>query len=424
MSRAAPVDVPNAELVRRRVLRFGLVVLVTILAVWGVQQYRERHLRQAEDALSRGDVQHAYQLVTTFLSERPGHASAKALLARTFVAMGESQPAIQLFDEVGAATTEELQSLGRAYLMQERWSEALPVLSQAIELDPNNADALYEFTSASLRLGLSDAALQSATRFAALPGHEARGWVFVGSIHGDRGNYEQAAAAYLRVLDYSPEAKGLQVRADELLLELGRMLMGNGQPAEAVGYIQRSIDLLPSDDGFVSLGQAKAELGDLDAAVKAWSRAVAISPSNLEAREYLANERLQKSDAEAALKWLQPLESSPSLRAGTAYALQRCYTLLEQPEKAEQWREKTAALRKREKLATTIENLLMEDPHSFWSLVIRAHRFASSGNWEQAELVLNGLKSDSDDAFVTDLITAVRNRSRLPSLERLPITQF
>ncbi|MBP89155.1 MAG: hypothetical protein CMJ64_20965 [Planctomycetaceae bacterium] len=421
-SGAVARTVPAA--LRRRLLVVASVVVATVVTACAMVQWRNRDLRLAQQALTRGDPERAYQLVTAFLSEQPANTTAKALLARVFVSMGRPEPALQLFDDVGAATPEELHALGRALLMQSRWSDALPVLTRAVELAPTNADGLYELTSARLQLGLYKDALASATRFAQLPSHEPRGWVLIGSIEGDLSNYRKAADAYLRVLEYAPAAKNLQVRADELFLELGRMLLGAGTPAEAVNHLQRSIDILPSADGFVSLGVAQAELGELEAAVDAWTQAVTISPSNLVAREYLANERLQERDADGALQWLKPLEKSPSLKASTAYAFQRCFILRKEPKLAEQWQEKAAALREREKLAVAIENLLIEAPLSYWARVIRAHEFASAGNWKQAEAVLDTVTSASKDPFVDDLTSAVRNRSALPPLTRLPITQF
>ena len=409
---------------RRRLSVIASIVVVTAVAGYGIVQWRTRDLRLAQRALTDGDSERAYQLVTAYLSEQPEDMTAKALLARVFVSIGRPEPALQLFEEVGAASPEEVHALGRALLMQSRWSEAQPVLARAVELAPTNADALYELTSSRLQLGSYEDALASARRFAQLPSHEPRGWVLIGSIEGDLGNYRKAADAYLRVLDYAPAAKNLQVRDDELFLELGRMLLGAGVPADAVDYIQRSADILPSPDAFVSLGVARAELGQVEAAVAAWTQAVAISPSSLEAREYLANERLQKGDADKALEWLKPLEKSPSLKASTTYAFQRCYTLREEPKLAEHWRERTTALREEEKFSVAIENLLKEAPRSYWARVIRVHQFASAGNWQQAEDVLRTVTAESKDPFVDDLASAVRNRSRLPPLKRLPITQF
>jgi len=55
---------------------------------------------------------------------------------------------------------------------------------------------------------------------------------------------------------------------------------------------------------------------------------------------------------------------------------------------------------------------------------VRAHRFASAGNIQQANDLLAGLPVDFiDDPFVRDLRSAIESKSELPSLDRVPVNE-
>ena len=87
--------------------------------------------------------------------------------------------------------------------------------------------------------------------------------------------------------------------------------------------------------------------------------------------------------------------------------------------------QRTDALRKREQVEETIASILVDDPNSFWAHIIRAHRFAANGNWEEAQAIVEPLASRSPvDPFVADLAQAIRQRSTLPPITRIPLLKF
>jgi tetratricopeptide (TPR) repeat protein len=338
------------------------------------------------------------------------------------VALGRPGEAIAWFERVGAAAPEDLHAWAEAYLMRQQYSLAHPLLERVLQLEPNNRDALYEITACRTRLGLYDQAMESARRFAQLPGCEARGYVFLGTLQSDLGNYQEAADSYAQVLKFDPEVKDLQVPGYDFLIQYGRTLLRAGRAAQALAPLEQSISLQPSAEAYALLGEARAQLGETSAAAEAWRAAVSLESQHRAAREALANAELSQGRGEEALKWLAPLETGPPLNASTAYLFQRAYTLLKNEEAARQWTERTEKLRRAESLQSAVANLLTVSPQSFWARVIRARQFAVDGNYPQAEAMVEPLlKQAPNEPFVAALAEAVRNRSEPPSLEQIPL---
>jgi hypothetical protein len=68
-----------------------------------------------------------------------------------------------------------------------------------------------------------------------------------------------------------------------------------------------------------------------------------------------------------------------------------------------------------------LHQLLVDAPESFWARAYRAYRFAEEGNWEEAGVILSSLQSgEKKNAFVEELLEAVRRRRALPPIERFP----
>lgn len=414
-------------LVRRLPLLFIvlLIALAAFAAVWGLVWFQERPLAQAEAALVAGDVDQALLLTREFLQQHPESSRGTALRARALVAAGQPNEAIRLFNRIGPASSEELHAYARALLMLERWTTALPVLVRVLQIEPTHADALYEISVCRTRLGRLTDALDSAKRFAALPGHEPRGNVMVGTIHSDLGNPNEAADAFARVLEYRPDAKELQVAPDEFFLMYGQALLDAGKPQQALSQLERSLDLKPSARAYLLVGKARENLAQVAEAESAWREALRLDRSQTEVRECLARIALQQGDAKATLTWLEPLAARADIPASVAYLVQRAHKALGNEEAATEWRQRTDRLRQQEKVTSAVSNVLRESPQSFWAQVIRAHRFAATGNWAEAESILTLLRKEKPaDKFYHDLVEAVRRRGPLPPLEQLPIKQF
>jgi tetratricopeptide (TPR) repeat protein len=223
----------------------------------------------------------------------------------------------------------------------------------------------------------------------------------------------------------APEGEGLQIPPAELFLQFGTVLVNQGKAAEAVTYLEKCVERGPNPAAMYFLGNAHSQLGQADRAEQAWQKAVEIDPASVSAREALGNLAMTKGDLDTALKWLDPLQAVAEKRADTAYLLQRLYALRKDEAAFKHWQERATQLREREQRANALDSMVQGAPYSFWANVVRAHRFAESGNWRQAEDMLDALVSGvPDEQFVVELKEAVRNRTPLPSLDRVPLKRF
>ncbi len=284
-------------------------------------------LREAQRELQNGDPERALGLVNYFLDTHPEHGRALALKARALTATGRANEAVELYEKVGAASAEDVHAWARAYLIRQSWSRALPLLTQALRMEPDDAEALYEITSCRLRLGLLLEALESARRLSEMPNQRARGLVLIAAIQNDVGNPEESIKAYQQTIEVCPDGKGLQIPPEELFLQYGTVLVKHGRGKDAIDWLKRSLVARPTPDACFYLGNAFSQAGNLAGAEEAWLKAVELDPAGFSARESLANASLQKRDYEAALKWLAPLEhlrKNATIRRTSSTASTRC----------------------------------------------------------------------------------------------------
>ena len=402
-------------LLRAALAAASAAVLVTAIVWW-----RDRPLAAAEASLAQGDPKYAHYLVAKYLERHPHHSRAMALQARVYVVLGHPQAAIALFEQAGADSAEDLRAWARALLMTEQWSLAEPLLERVVQLQPDDPDALYELTACRVRLGLFVQALESAQRFARLPGQEARGHMFLGAILHDLGRNEEAAAAYQTVLKYDPKAENLQSSAADFYLQYGQMLLRMGKPEQSLRPLKQSAAARETPEVLLELGHAALQLGRVEDAKTAWKRALVLDERNVAAREALAQAALLQGRADDVIEWLSPLaEKDATLES--AYLRQRAYALAGNKAEEEKWQQLALELRKKQQLRADIDKLLRDSPRSFWAQVVRAHRFAEQGNWRQAELLIDPLLEQAPgEPFVIELAAAVHRRRDLPPLESLP----
>ncbi|MCA8996321.1 MAG: tetratricopeptide repeat protein [Planctomycetaceae bacterium] len=427
MVEQSPTNTDRGVSSRRRRVTLGRICAVAILIVGGVlgaTWWSERPLREAETLLQQGAISKAFDRVSSFLDDHPKHGAAMSLRARILVALGQPGAAIEIFERFGASKPKDLHAWAQAYLKLEQWSKALPILEFVAKSRTDHADVQHELAACRAKLGDFDGALLAANEFASTPGNQARGELLIGTLHQQRGNMRLAASAWNTVLNLSPNAEDLQIPAEEFFLEYGRVLLSLGETSLAADLIQRSLDLRPDDSAYVSLGDALLQSGKSKQAKAAFESALEVNPNSVDARKGLASIALGEQEPNRTIELLVPLDYASLLTSKTAFLLQRAHVLLGDDAEAERWRQRADQLRKIENAQATADHVLRNNPESTWADVLRAYRFALSGNWEQAEILVNRLGPNAEEEpFVAALAKSVRERSSLPPLEDLPIQE-
>ena len=410
-------------------LRGGVLLAVALAvvsgALWSSSRQQEQALVSIEQLLQSGDVSSAIRDVSAYQRDYPADGRVFGLRARIHLKVGQPREASKLFEQQGAATAVDLHAWGQAYLMQSQWSLAAPVLTRFLQLEPKDHDGLYDLMVCDMRLGRLREALELAKRLVLLPGHEASGHLYLGTVYNDLKNEEDAAAEFGKVLEIDPSLHALPIPPEEFLTEYGSTLVSLGRGDSAITHLRRSLEIRPTAEAAVSLGQAFLQIGETEPAATNWKLALTLNPKSHRACEGLADFALRDGNAQKALEWLRPLEEGATLEPTTAYLFQQIHQRLGNTEKAAVWQTRTAQLRKRNQVAAVIERLQVEAPSSYWAQVARAYRFAEAGNWSEANGVLQQVRDDdSPHSFVQQLTSAIKTRGTLPPLEEIPIRNF
>lgn len=402
-----------------------VIAVIVVVAVVGYLWWDERPVRQIDAALQQRDYQQVIVLANDFLREHPDHGRTYELKARALVGLRRWGDATELFERVGVMSAEGERAWSLALLHQQRWTEALPLLTHLHQREPANAEVLHELISCNGKLGHLEEALRQAAQLSELPGHEAQGSLMLGTLHNNRLNRKQAIQAWQRVLQFQPEANALQISADEFFLAFGRAHLLEGQAKEAVPFLERSLAIQPTVDGQTTLGDACEQIGDLPRAIELWSQAVVLQPKTIKAREGLARAAFIHKQPDKAIEWLTPLLDQPELSSTTAYLMQRAFAMSGDTTQSETWALKVTDLRSQEQRRDLIETGIQRAPQSLWSQAVLAHRFAREGNVAQAARILSPLLRDApNEPFMKSLRQHLENGTPLPSLDLIPLKQF
>ncbi len=140
------------------------------------QQVAERHLRVARRLLEKGLADQARLELEAGLKHQPRNNGLQLALVEAMLSGGDAKAANALLDTVDskAAPGWKLKLLrGRALVKMEQWDDALGVLQQAVQLNPDPAEAFYE----------------------------------LGRVHQHRKDWQRAAECFRRAFETTPSGK-------------------------------------------------------------------------------------------------------------------------------------------------------------------------------------------------------------------------
>jgi tetratricopeptide (TPR) repeat protein len=429
MSISSP-DAPQAPRRRKRhppwvrlVFALTAILLVTGGAISIMVWWEDRPIRQIEAALGRKDYQRALELVDRFLKQSPDQSRALEQKARALAGLGRWNEAERMFELNGVISLESRRAWAEALLHQQRWTEALPLLVEVSREAPDNADVLHELAACQGQLGYFEEAVAAAEKLSKMRSHERQGLLLLGMLQYRRGNNRLAIQAWTPLFESSQPLNDLQSTEAELREAMGRALLDDGRPAEALPHLEQACLDEVSDDTWLALADTRDSLGNRAGAVEIWKKIVEHDPNSRQAREGLARDALERRAPQEALEWLRPLlERDKLIRSSTAHLAQRAANLAGDKETAAKWDQRAKSLREQERRTAALEQTLRESPRSFWSRCIRAHRFATDGNRPQALLLARELLLQRpDEEFVQKLVASLERDAPLPKLDEIPL---
>ena len=277
----------------------------------------------ARVALARGDTDRARVLLEEAIAATPSFGPAVRLLGTVYTSLGREEATRTVrraerlpgYDPYVDPTFELLvrESRSPTFLLQQaaaadagtngQWREYL--VRRALELDPDNADALFELATLLRVLRRFEEALPLLTRLQQLTPDDAQVVADIGRCFSGLRRYGEAETMLRRALNGLDDAN---TRYD-----LGLVLDRTGRPADAVAEYRRALQRNPTHrDALNNLGVMLARSGRLSESVQLFERLVEADPANPDAHANLGALLLSSAQSErAAAEFRAALDIDP-----------------------------------------------------------------------------------------------------------------
>ena len=276
-------------------------------------------------AIVRGDFNGAREVLERVTADAPRFGPAFRLLGSAYAGLGRSEdaekatrianrspgydpyvdPMLDVLVQQSRSSTFLLQQAAAADLsINGAWREHL--VRRAVEVNPENTDALYELASILRAFRRWAEALELLERHQRLAPGNFRALADIGRCLAGLEHYAEAETVLRRALDGVDDA--------DTRYDLAIVLNRAGRLTEAVAEYRRALDRHPNHAGALNnLGVALAQQGRPDEATRQFERLVAIDPENADAHTNLGALLLSQGARErAAREFRAALQVSPN----------------------------------------------------------------------------------------------------------------
>lgn len=268
---------------------------------------RQGRFAEAEAALPRQQI----------LTPDPAVLHLRGVIARE---RGDHHRAIGLLESALRHNDRNLAcraDLGHAYLLAERFEDAMACYKGVLAADPRLHAARFGLGMAHLGLGKFAAAASELTAFVAAVPEHVDGHANLGTALSELNRHDEADPHFSRALALRPDHPNLH-------LKYGMALRRRDDPARAVAHLERAAALAPNlFDAQFQLGLALADLVRSDQSLRAFRQAVRLRPANHAALNELGKALNQTQHYEEAAEVFAELmrrdPTSPASRAGLAW---------------------------------------------------------------------------------------------------------
>lgn len=246
------------------------------------------------------------------------------------------------------ANAERAYSQGVALLSRDDYQRALPHFEQAVDLDPNYAEAWYQAGFSYGALGRFQDALKASKQAAKLRPEWPETWVNIGAANYALGDFKEAADAYRTAIRLDDDNADLQYayglslnklnKTDEEILayrraialrpdhansleKLGEAYLKKKRWAEASATFNQVLIYKPESKTYNYLGESYLEQEKFEEALTAFNNAVGYNSNFDQARYNLGRTYLKLKNPEMAQVQYEILRSSRSDWADRLYVL-------------------------------------------------------------------------------------------------------
>jgi tetratricopeptide (TPR) repeat protein len=245
----------------------------------------------------------AERVLRLYVASRP--ASSDGLYLLGFVLHRQNRPADSLAVYTRAAaiappTGDDLKIVGLDYVLLDDYADAIKWLQGAVERDPRNKDAWYYLGRAFYTKSQRREARLAFLTVLNLDPQDSRAENNLGLIYETDGQPAAAMEAYRKAISWEQS----QHPSEQPYVNLGNLLMEQGQTKEALVPLEKAVSLAPNNAFCrMTLGVAYRQNGELDQAQRELETATKLEPDNPTAhyqlgRVYKAQHALDRAQAE------------------------------------------------------------------------------------------------------------------------------
>lgn len=238
-------------------------------------------LYEAKSLVHLGDFSGAERALRGFL---PLHGdSSDTLYMLGFVLYRQNRPTESLATYTHAAaltrpTADDLKIVALDYVLLDDYADAIKWLEKAVTFDRTNKDAWYYLGRAYYTTGRLREARHAFLTVLNLDSRNVKAENNLGLIFESSGDPAAAIEAYRRAISWQQDS--LQPN-EQPYVNLGNLLMEQGQTTEALGLIEKAVALAPNNAFCrLSLGVYFRKIGRLEAARQQLERATQLDPEN------------------------------------------------------------------------------------------------------------------------------------------------
>lgn len=407
-------------------------------------------VREARQKLAEKDYGFALTVLNEYLAQHPSDYIAMSLKGRAHAGLNQFEKCKQVYEQIeGAYEIEDMFAFAKALTVLKSYNEAynnwigvMGLVNQGAldHWDPSeknalHGEALYMMAVCQFQLGQNDRSIQTIDDLLKVDGNELHGRYLKGLVEAKRGNELDAIKQWELVLELDPNITELKIPPYLFFYELGLLKVDQGQSEEGIEMLKQSLTLNTfesierASECMEAIGTGYEELGNQEQAKFYWEKQIQfqqqykLQPSVV-AREGLANQALIEKDPARAVGYLVALRDAGLVKSSTSYLMQRAMAMQGKDKEAREFQQLTQELREKEVKLNTIREALREKSGTYWAVVVRAHDFASEGNWQQAEQLLASVEEYTNDDFSKRFIKAVAEKGPLPPLTDIPLDVF
>lgn len=245
-------------------------------------------LYEAKCLVHLEDFAAAEKALRIYMASHTNSADAAYLLG--FVLHRQNRPAESLTAYTQAAaitqpTGDDLKIVGLDYVLLDDYPDAIKWLEKAVEFDPKNMDAWYYLGRAYYTKGRLPEAQTAFQRLLHLDPRDVRAENNLGLLLETAGQPAAAIEAYRRAIGWQ-EHHGHP--NEQPYVNLGSLLMEQGQAEEALEPLQKAAELAPNNAYcHLKLGEGYRKIGQLERAQRQLEQATQLEPENATAHYQL-----------------------------------------------------------------------------------------------------------------------------------------